>query len=176
MGRPSKASPELWAKARAMYEANKSFRTISTELDICISSLQNKVKTEGWKRDVLTQIIDDSVKVQEVFSTLVPEQQEVVSKEVDKKLGFIKKRDSIANIAYNKIKEALNVIDPLNPYAIKPLVEATDKLGVIVEIAPRHPTQASPVQNNIGFNFNLEDRDQNMQRLKKLIAGNIIDA
>jgi len=172
--RQIRVSPETWDKAKALYEADKSLRDIEKATGIDFSNLAKKAKSEGWKRGVLPRLINDSVKVQEEFTTLSLPQQEVVVAEVDRLMGFRRRRNTIADIAYDRIEKELPQCEP---YLVKSMIEAADKVGVMVEIAPRHatPNMLNLHQNSVHV-VNVDNREQNIQHLKKLLSGRLIDA
>lgn len=43
----AKPSLDQWAKAKALFEADKSFRDIGTELNIPFTTISNRAKKEG---------------------------------------------------------------------------------------------------------------------------------
>ena len=89
----AKANPATWAKARAMFEADKSFRDIAKNCPPLDSSNIAKVaKKEGWQRGLLPQLIIDkarveaeSARIDAEFTTLLPQQQALVVKEVNER-------------------------------------------------------------------------------------------
>ena len=101
MARPSKVTPEKWAEARALYGADKSFREIEKLTGIDNSNLAKKAKTEKWERGVLPQLIADTVRVKESFTALLPQQQAVVTAEVNERLKHIEffNRAALKNVS-----------------------------------------------------------------------------
>lgn len=172
-GRQTKTIPEQWANARALYEADKSLRDIEKATGIDNSNIAKKAKAENWQRGVLPRLIHDSVRVQEEITALNIPQQQVVTAEVDRLIGYRKRRNTIADIAYDRIEKELHQCEP---FLIKQLVEATDKVGVMVEIAPRHaaPNTLNLHQNALSV-INVDDREQNIQRLKQLLSSRLVN-
>jgi hypothetical protein len=142
----AKPSAEQWAKARALYESNKSLREIGTELSIPYKTIDNRAKKEAWVRGVLAQLITDTVRVKEQFGTLGMAQQQVVSKEVETKIRNIASRDDFVTAAFSRLNSEIKVCDT---QLIKPIVDAHDKLCVTAEIAPRFNPSAAQTVNNI---------------------------
>lgn len=176
-GRQTKTMPQQWATARALYEADKSLRDIEKATGLDYSNLAKKAKSENWQRGVLPGLILDTVRASEELTTLKEEitllnlpQQEVVNAEVKRITGYRQRRDTIAHIAYNRIETELQNCEP---FLIKQLVEATDKVGVMVEIAPRFATPGSlNLQNTVGVAVTLKDE---LETARKRMYGNAVN-
>jgi hypothetical protein len=82
----AKATEKEWARAKALFEAGKSLRDISDTVGIPFKTIDYRSKKEVWQKGVLTQLISDTARVSQEFSTLEVAQQQVVSKEVSFKL------------------------------------------------------------------------------------------
>lgn len=126
MARPSKIPIEVWAKARALYESDKSLRDIEKITGINNSNIAKKAHLEKWQRGVLPQLIEDTIRVKEEFTALLPQQQEVVTALVDERTRYLKyfkdanllhsdialkklKIDDV-NISYSELNSSINVI------------------------------------------------------------------
>ena len=89
----AKTNPEIWAKARALFEADKSFREIARRCyPLDSSNIAKIAKKENWQRGILPQLIVDkarvdaeSARIDAEFTTLLPQQQAVVVKEVNER-------------------------------------------------------------------------------------------
>jgi hypothetical protein len=85
----AKKKPAIWDKARAMYEANISYREIGKALNIPFNTVYNRAKKEELNRTLLEHVIVETVQSKIDFCSLNMEQQHIVSTEVDKRLkGF----------------------------------------------------------------------------------------
>ena len=85
----AKPSVETWDKAKALFEAGKSFRDIDKILGIPFSTIKYRADKEGWEQGKIEQLIIDKTKVSEDFAQLNSVQKEVVQKEVDDRLRHI---------------------------------------------------------------------------------------
>ena len=82
----AKVKPEVWAKAKALREAGKSFREIEKLLNIPFMTISDRAKKEGWEASKTVQLIKDTIRVESEIRTLEAVQQEVVRNEVAKQL------------------------------------------------------------------------------------------
>jgi hypothetical protein len=83
----AKKKPAIWDKARAMYEANISYREIGKALNIPFNTVYNRAKKEEWNRTLLEHVIVETVQSKIDFCSL--NMEHIVSTEVDKRLkGF----------------------------------------------------------------------------------------
>jgi hypothetical protein len=85
----AKVKPEVWAKAKALREAGKSFREIAKLLNIPFVTISDRAKKEGWEAGKNVQLIKDTVRVESEIRTLEPVQKEVVRDEVDKQIKML---------------------------------------------------------------------------------------
>lgn len=167
----SKHTQEQWDRARALFEADVSFRDIAKDkrVNIDASNIAKKAKKEGWERGVLPQIITDTVRVSSEFATLTLPQQEVVATAVEKQLEGMafystnaRKIVKIGMVAFSK--------DP-TPLGMKNTLEAM-KTGMIVEgLVPFHPNaqvinNTNAQQNNLNPAITLTDAE-----LDRIICG-----
>lgn len=109
----AKTTESDWMKAKAMYEADKSFRQIADATGIDNSNISKKAKKEGWQRGILPQLIVDTARVREEFTNLLPHQQQVVESEVAERLRHIEffKKSTMKNLAtmMRKIDETISI-------------------------------------------------------------------
>ena len=150
MARPSKWTPEQWAKARALYEVGKSLRAVDKATGINYKSVEERAKKECWEQGVLSQHLIDKIRVDVIHSQLLPSQQEVVSKEVSKQLAGM---EFYATNARKAVKMGLAALSyDQTPMNTKTVLEAM-KTGMIVEgLVPFYPNAA--VINNAQLNNN----------------------
>lgn len=85
----AKPTQEKWDKAKALFEAGKSFRDIDKMLGIPFSTIKYRADKEGWEQGKIEQLIIDKTKVLENFAQLNSVQKEVVQKEVEDRLRHI---------------------------------------------------------------------------------------
>lgn len=140
----AKFTNEQWAEAKALFEADKSFREIEKETGINYKAVERKAKKEEWQKGILSQQIAVMARVKADFVTMTPSQQKIVTKESDKLAPFVEKRTKIAHLAYDRIA---NELESCEIQHIKPLVEAADKVNVMVETAPRFNPTATTINN-----------------------------
>lgn len=161
MARPTKWTDEQWAKARALYEAGKSLRSIDKETGINYKSVENRVKNEGWKQGILSQQIADQLRVETGFSTLLPSQQDVVKNEVNERLAdlsFIRRlTNKNLSVLEDKITKDLSVTEHL-------IVQNTVAKGRESYTGK----EVAPVVNNLQFNTNVKfTKEEALERLTK---------
>lgn len=140
-----------WEQAKALFEADKSFREIEKETGINYKAVERKAKKDKWQKGILSQQIVAMAQVKADFVTMSPSQQSVVTKESDKLAPFIEKRTKIAHLAYDRIEKELSKCEVKH---IKSLVEAADKVNVMVETAPRFNPNSTTINNNVNAQQN----------------------
>ena len=110
MARPTKGD---WDKAKALYEADKSLRQISDETRIDNSNIAKRAKKEEWQRGVLPKLIEDTARVREEFTALLPHQQRVVEDAVTERLKHLEffKRSTMKNLStmMRKVDETITI-------------------------------------------------------------------
>ena len=79
----ARATPELWEKAKALFEIGKSLSEIANETGIDRSNIAKKAKSENWEKGKLQQLVTDSVRVSAEITTLNTTAQQVVVNEID---------------------------------------------------------------------------------------------
>ena len=135
----------MWDKARALFEAGKSFREIEKETGLNYKTVERKSKSDDWIRGILSQRIEDMARVKADFVTLDVSQQLVVTTESDKLANFIIRSEKIGNLAYDRIEAEIKSCEVQH---IKSLVEAADKVKVMVGAAPRfNPVASTQISN-----------------------------
>jgi len=85
----AKATPELWAQAKALFEAGKSFREIDEATGINYKSVERASKKDAWQKGILSQLIIDKVRIDAEIVTLEQTQKDIVTKEVAERLKHI---------------------------------------------------------------------------------------
>jgi hypothetical protein len=147
-----------WAKARAIFEAGKSYRDISKELKIPVSTLSDRARIEGWSKGILGQLIVDSVRVEADIRTLETEQQATVRAAISKQLEGM---EFYATNARKIIKMGMHAYaQSPSESGMKTIIEGM-KTGMQVEgLVPYYPNQ--PVINNT-------NAQQNNQEPQKII-------
>ena len=130
-----------WDKARALFEAGKSYREIEKETFIDASNIAKKAKKEGWEKDLLPALIKDTVRVKREFTTLSTTQRAVVTTEVEKQLEGL---EFYSTQARKVAKIALNILtDEPSIFGAKTAM-STLKEGLIVEgIVPFYPSSTT---------------------------------
>jgi hypothetical protein len=102
-----------WDKAKALYEADKSLRQISDETRIDNSNIAKRAKKEEWQRGVLPKLIEDTARVREEFTALLPHQQRVVEDAVIERLKHVEffKRSTMKNLStmMRKVDETITI-------------------------------------------------------------------
>ena len=167
----AKSSPEILAKARALFEAGKSLREIETATNVNYVTLSRLAKKEGWKKGELKQLVSSMARNKAHFETLEAVQKETVSELADSDakriLNFKSRRDKIAELAYDRIESELLTCEVQH---VKPLIEAADKAGVMVEIAPRFNPNATTINNTNAQQNNTVDAEQDAI-IKRVLYG-----
>jgi hypothetical protein len=74
--------PEIWAKARALFEVGKSLSAINLETGIDRAAISRKAKKDGWIKGEQQQLIVDAARVRVELSTLEPVLLSVVDAEI----------------------------------------------------------------------------------------------
>ena len=109
----AKTTQSDWDRARALYEADKSLRQIADETRIDNSNIAKRAKKENWQRGVLPKLIEDTTRVREEFTALLPQQQKVVEDAVTERLRHLDffKRSTMKNLStmMRKVDETLTI-------------------------------------------------------------------
>ena len=74
--------PEIWAKAKALFEVGKSLSAINLETGIDRAAISRKAKKECWIKGEQQQLIIDAARVKAELSTLEPVLLSVVDSEI----------------------------------------------------------------------------------------------
>jgi len=130
-----------WEKARALFEAGKSYREIEKETFIDASNIAKKAKKEDWQKDFLPALIKDTVRVTRDFTTLSTTQRDVVTTEVNKQLEGLQFYETearkVAKVAVKILKSEPSIIGAKTAMA-------TLKEGMIVEgLVPFYPNSTT---------------------------------
>jgi hypothetical protein len=67
----AKATPQLWAQAKALFETGKSLSEISSATGIDRALISRKAKKEGWQKGIYQQLIQEPIDCKIVADTLV---------------------------------------------------------------------------------------------------------
>ncbi len=81
--------PEIWAKAKALFEIGKSLSEIYLQTGIDRSAISRKAKKESWIKGEMQQLIVDAARVKVELSTLDPVLLSTVVKEIDERTKHI---------------------------------------------------------------------------------------
>lgn len=81
--------PEIWAKARALFEVGKSLSAINLETGIDRAAISRKAKKDGWIKGEQQQLIVDAARVKAKLSTLEPVLLSVVDAEITERTKHI---------------------------------------------------------------------------------------
>ena len=81
-----KSVEDRWAKARALYGVNKSFREIEAELDIPRSTLNRRALREGWRKGDMMPLVHKMVAHKMQMAQLTPELRKHVEQRVQRTL------------------------------------------------------------------------------------------
>ncbi len=79
----AKATPQLWAQAKALFETGKSLSEISSATGIDRALISRKAKKEGWQKGIYQQLIQDGSRVASELSTLESTVKQVVVEGID---------------------------------------------------------------------------------------------
>lgn len=142
----------MFDKARALFEAGKSSREIEKKTGIPASTILHRSKKEGWVKNNLVQVIaerarvlDDVVQLEQTIEQLSNAQKDIVIIESNRIAKVKRQRDSIVDIAMNRIKAELATCEGKD---IKVLVEAADRACIMSEAAPRfNPVASTQISN-----------------------------
>lgn len=144
----AKPTPDILAKARALFEAGKSLREIEFETKISLSMLSRISKKECWVKGELKQLISSMTQDRVSFETLETAKKEIVSQLVnadsERLLNFRKRRDKIADLAYDRLEKEIPFCEVQH---VKPLIEAADKVSVMVGDNPRFNPNGTTINN-----------------------------
>jgi hypothetical protein len=152
MAKAKPATPEQWAKAKALFETGKSLNDISTETGIDRSTVSKRAKNEGWEKGKFQQLIADGARVAEVISTLDSTAQEVVTKAIDEQTKvrefYAKAGQKVAMMAVKSMGETPKPIDC--KIVADTLVSTMRVSGVV----PYYPAAATITNTNAQQNNN----------------------
>jgi ribosomal protein S11 len=170
----AKSTPDDWLKARALFEAGKPVREIQDETGIPFNTVNYRAKKEGWKKSKLVQVIADRARVldevvqqENVFVQLNQAEQNVVLIESERLRNFRKRRDKIADLAYDRLEKE---IPDCGVQFVKLLIEAADKVSVMVGDNPRFNPNAATNLTNINAQQNNPDSVQD-EIISKVLNG-----
>lgn len=168
----AKPSQQALNKARVLFEAGKSLREIENATKISRATLDRTSKKENWAKGELRQLVSSMAQDRAHFETLETVQKEVVSQLVDddskRLLNFRRRRDKIAELAYDRLEKEI-------PYCeiqhVKPLIEAADKVSVMIGDNPRFNPNASIVNNNTNAQQNNSAESIRDEIIKRVLSG-----
>lgn len=142
----ARATPELWAKAKALFETGRSLSEINTETGIDRALISRKAKAEGWKKGVYQQLIQDGVRVAGEISTLESTVQQVVVKDIDEltkaREFFSKAGLKVASMAVKSLGEKPK------PNDCKTVADALVSTMKVAGVVPYYPAAATINNNN----------------------------
>lgn len=147
----AKVSDADWAKAKALFEAGKSFREIDEATGINYKSVERTSKKEAWQKGILSQLILDKTRVDAEFVTLESAQAEVVTNEVSECLKhidfFTKAGLKVASMA---VKSMGNDPKPIDCKIVADTLVSTMKVAGVVPYYPATTTisNVNAQQNN----------------------------
>ena len=144
----AKVKPEVWAKAKALREAGKSFREIEKLLNIPFMTISDRAKKEEWEAGKTVQLIKDTIRVEKEIRTLETVQQNVVRDEVARKLEGM---EFYASHVRKVVKMGIvSLSKDATPLGMKNVVEGMKGAMQIEGIVPFYPNAV--VLNNSNTN------------------------
>ena len=148
----AKATPQLWAQAKALFETGKSLSEISLATGIDRALISRKAKKEGWQKGIYQQLIQDGSRVASELSTLESTVKQVVVEGIDEltktREWFSKAGLKVASMA---VKSMGNDPKPIDCKIVADTLVSTMKVSGVV---PYYPTSA--VINNTNAQQNNE--------------------
>ena len=148
----AKATPQLWAQAKALFETGKSLSEISSATGIDRALISRKAKKEGWQKGIYQQLIQDGARVANELSTLESTVKQVVVEGIDEltktREWFSKAGLKVASMA---VKSMGNDPKPIDCKIVADTLVSTMKVSGVV---PYYPTSA--VINNTNAQQNNE--------------------
>lgn len=167
----AKPSEQALNKARALFEAGKSLREIENITKISRATLDRTSKKENWVKGELRQLVSSMAHDRAHFETLETTQKEIVSQLVDddskRLLNFRKRRDRVAELAYDRLEKEIPSCEIQH---VKPLIEAADKVSVMVGDNPRFNPNASIVNNNTNAQQNNSAESIRDEIIKRVLS------
>lgn len=164
----AKATPQLWAQAKALFEIGKSLSEIANETGIDRSNIAKKAKFENWEKGKLQQLITDSVRVSAEITTLNTTAQQVVVKEIDE---LTKAREFFSNaglkVASMAVKSLGNEPKPNDCKMVADTLVSTMKVAGVV---PYYPAGTTINNTNAQQNNNGDDNVRD-EIIKRVLAG-----
>jgi hypothetical protein len=160
----AKISDSDWAKARALFEAGKSFREIDEATGINYKSVERTSKKEAWQKGILSQLISDKTRVEAEFVTLESAQAEVVTNEVSERLKhidwFTKAGLKVASMA---VKSMGSDPKPIDCKIVADTLVSTMKVTGVVSY---YPAATSITNNNLNAQQNIDSvQDEILNRV-----------
>ena len=148
----AKATPQLWAQAKALFETGKSLSEISSATGIDRALISKRAKNEGWQKGIYQQLIQDGARVASELSTLESTVKQVVIEGIDEltktREWFSKAGLKVASMA---VKSMGNDPKPIDCKIVADTLVSTMKVSGVV---PYYPTSA--VINNTNAQQNNE--------------------
>ena len=149
----AKATPQLWAQAKALFETGKSLSEISSATGIDRALISKRSKLEGWQKGIYQQLIQDGARVASELSTLESTVKQVVVEGIDEltktREWFSKAGLKVASMA---VKSMGNDPKPIDCKIVADTLVSTMKVSGVVP--SYYPTSA--VINNTNAQQNNE--------------------
>jgi hypothetical protein len=160
----ARATPELWAKAKALFETGRSLSEINAETEIDRALISRKAKAEGWKKGIYQQLIQDGVRVAGEISTLESTVQQVVVKDIDEltkaREFFSKAGLKVASMAVKSLGEKPK------PSDCKTVADALVSTMKVAGVVPYYPVGTTINNTNAQQNNNDDDfRDELIRQI-----------
>ena len=159
----AKATPQLWAQAKALFETGKSLSEISSATGIDRALISKRSKLEGWQKGIYQQLIQDGARVASELSTLESTVKQVVVEGIDEltktREWFSKAGLKVASMA---VKSMGNDPKPIDCKIVADTLVSTMKVSGVV---PYYPAAAT-INNNNAVQVNHDSvRDEILKRV-----------
>ena len=126
LGKMAKSKPN-WVKAKAMFEAGKSFRQIEAETGIDNSNISKRAKKEFWERTAeIPKLIADAVSVQERITALDVPQQAIVTADIKNAVEEMEKKRRYQEFLENATHKNLT-------HMMSKVIPHKDKNGIVID-------------------------------------------
>lgn len=164
----ARATPELWARAKALFETGRSLSEINAETGIDRALISKKAKADKWEKGVYQQLIQDGARVASEISTLESTVQQVVVKDIDEltkaREFFSKAGLKVASMAVKSLGEKPK------PGECKVVADTLVSTMKVAGVVPYYPAGTTINNTNAQQNNNGEDNVRD-EIIKRVLAG-----
>ena len=132
----SKYDQETWDKTKALYESGESVKAIEKRTGINRGSVSRKASKEGWEKDKLQPLVEQSIQAEIQKDKLDATQRNVVEELVEEKVRNTRLIHQLTKLNLKDVSEKLQVgLDTISDNKLAQ--EAIDKASITLGVNQR---------------------------------------